>query len=98
MLVFRFKKLHNIAENNSMQPLYKNEKLLFKGFQDFLLQKQHILENRLPYYLLWVSRFHEFCSRSDIDGDSREVFTTNLQDLVKQHEGMISVSTHFNVK
>jgi hypothetical protein len=34
--------------------------LLFKGFQDFLLQKQHIPENRLPPFSL-VNRFQECC-------------------------------------
>ena len=41
-----------------MQRLYKNENLLFKDFKNFLLQKQRIPENRLPYYLRWGSRFH----------------------------------------
>jgi len=49
-----------------MQRLYKNENLLFKGFQNFLLQKQHIPEKRLPYYLRWVRRYYDFCSRQNI--------------------------------
>ena len=36
--VFRLKNLHNVAKNNIMQPLHKNENLLFKDFQNFLLQ------------------------------------------------------------
>jgi hypothetical protein len=48
-----------------MQPLHKNEKLLFKDFQDFIIRKQHVPENRLPYYLRWVSRFHEFCRSTE---------------------------------
>jgi hypothetical protein len=48
--------------------------------------KKHISEKRLPYYLRWVSRFHEFCSLHNIDGDSREAFTAYLQDLSKHYE------------
>jgi len=33
-----------------------------------------------------MSRYHEFCFRRNIDVDSREAFTTYLQDLSKQHE------------
>ena len=38
----RIRKLHNIAENNIMQRLYKNENLFIQGLTGFLLQKQHI--------------------------------------------------------
>jgi hypothetical protein len=69
-----------------MQPLYKNEELLFRDFQDFLFQKQHIPENRLPYYLRWVSRFHEFCSSRYIDGNDRDALALYLQELARNHE------------
>ena len=51
--VFGLKELYNIAGNNIMQRLYKNENLLFKGFQDFISQKQHMPENCPPSYLRW---------------------------------------------
>jgi len=69
-----------------MQRLYKNENLLFKDFQDFLSRKQHIPENRLPYYLRWVSRYHDFCSRQNIDGDLGDAIAAYLHDLAKHHE------------
>lgn len=30
------------------------------GYKDFLSQKQFITENRIPYYLYWVTRLHKF--------------------------------------
>jgi len=72
--VFRLKELH------------KNENLLFKDFQDFLSRKQRIPENRLPYYLRWVSRYHDFCSRQNIDGDLGDAIAAYLHDLAKHYE------------
>ncbi|MGE5238068.1 MAG: integron integrase [Chloroflexota bacterium] len=69
-----------------MQPLYKNENLLFKDFQEFLSRKQHVPDKRLPYYLRWVSRFHEFCFRRNIDGDGKDSIAVYLQDLARDHE------------
>jgi hypothetical protein len=76
--------LHNIAANNIIQRLYKNEILLFKDFQDFLSRKQYIPEKRLPYYVRWASRFHKFCSRRNIDGGSREAFTACFSGFIKK--------------
>ena len=72
-----------------MQSLHKNENLLFKDFQDFLLRSQHLPEKRIPFYLLWVSRFHEFCSRQHLDGMGKEAVASYLQDLAKDHERFI---------
>jgi hypothetical protein len=69
-----------------MQRLYKNEKLLFKDFQDFLSRKQHIPEYRLPYYLRWVSRYHDFCSRENIDRDLGDGIAAHLQYPDRHHE------------
>ncbi|HWR88943.1 MAG TPA: tyrosine-type recombinase/integrase [Dissulfurispiraceae bacterium] len=69
-----------------MQPLYKNENLLFKDFQEFLSKKQHVPDKRLPYYLRWVSRFHEFCSRQDTIGEGNDPIALYLQDLARTHE------------
>ncbi len=69
-----------------MQSLHKNENLLFKDFQDFLARKQRVPENRLPYYLRWVSRYHEFCSRENVDGSGKDAIASYLQDLAKDHE------------
>ncbi len=74
------------CDNDVMQPLYKNENLLFRDFQDFLARKQHVPENRLPYYPRWVSRFHEFCSCQNIDGTGKDAIFSYLQDLAKDHE------------
>jgi site-specific recombinase XerD len=74
--------------SNIMQSLYKNQKSLFKDFQDFLSRKQHIPENRLPYYLRWVSRYHEYCSRHNIDGDLSDAIAAYLQDLAKHYEDL----------
>jgi hypothetical protein len=77
-----------------MQRLYKNENLLFKDFQDFLSRKQHIPENLLPYYLRWVSRYHDFCFRQDIDGDLGDAIAAYLQDLAKHYEDWQVQSSH----
>jgi Phage integrase, N-terminal SAM-like domain len=69
-----------------MQSLYKNENLLFKDFQDFLVRNQHLPEKRIPFYLRWVIRFHEFCSRQHLDGMEMEAIAPFLQDLAKDHE------------
>ena len=69
-----------------LQSLHKNENLLFKDFQDFLVRSQHLPEKRIPFYLLWVSRFHEFCSRQHLDGMGKEAVTSSLQDLAKDPE------------
>jgi integron integrase len=69
-----------------MQPPHKNKNLLFKDFQDFLARKQHVPEKRLPYYLRWVSRFHEFCSHQNIDGNGRDALALYVHDLAKNHE------------
>jgi hypothetical protein len=69
-----------------MQSLHKNENWLFKDFQDFLLRSQYLPEKRIPFYLRWVSRFHEFCSRQHLDGMEMEAIAPYLQDLAKDHE------------
>jgi len=69
-----------------MQSLHKNENLLFKDFQDFLVRSQQLSENRIPFYLRWVSHFHEFCSRQHMDGMGKEAIASYLQDLAKDHE------------
>jgi Phage integrase, N-terminal SAM-like domain len=69
-----------------MQSLHKNENLLFKDFQDFLVRSQHLPEKRIPFDLRWVSRFHEFCSRQHLDGMGKEAIASYLQDLAKDHE------------
>jgi len=43
-----------LPDNNVMQPLHKNEKLLFNYFQVFLVRKQHAPEN-VPSCLIKVS-------------------------------------------
>jgi len=75
-----------MADNRIMQPPHKNENLLFKDFQDFILRSQHLPEKRIPFYLRWVSRFHEFCSRQHLDGMGMEAIAPYLQDLAKDHE------------
>jgi len=69
-----------------MQSLHKNENLLFKDFQDFLVRSQQLPEKRIPFSLRWISRFHEFCSRQHLDGMGREAIASYLQDLAKDHE------------
>jgi len=51
-----------------MQPPHKNENLLFKDFQDFLVRSQQFPHQRIPVYLRWINRFHESCSRQHWDG------------------------------
>ena len=69
-----------------MQSLHKNENLLFKDFQDFLVRSQHLSEKRIPFYLRWIIRFHEFCSRQHLDGMGKEEIASYLQDLARNHE------------
>ena len=61
--IFALKQPCYVADTGVMQPPHKNENLLFKVFQDFLIRSQHLPEKRIPFYLLRVSRFHEFCPR-----------------------------------
>ena len=68
-----------------MQSLHKNENLLFKDFQDFLVRSQQLPEKRIPFYLRWVSRFHEFCSRQHMDGMGKEAIASYLQGPAKDH-------------
>ena len=68
-----------------MRSLHKNENLLFKDFQDFLVRTQQLSEKRIPFYLRWVSGFHEFCSRQNVDGMGNEAIASYLQDLAKDN-------------
>jgi len=61
-----------------MQSLHKNENLLFKDFQDFLVRSQQLPQKRIPFYLRWVNRFHEFC-----------YFGPNLDRLAKRKQGAL---------
>ena len=66
-----------------MQSLYNNQDLLFKDVQDFLFRKQHVPEKRLPYCLRWVSRFHEFCNRQNIEDGALNTIAAYVQDRVR---------------
>jgi hypothetical protein len=37
----------------------------------------------MPYYLRRVSRYHEFCSRENVDGSGKDAIASYLQDLAK---------------
>ena len=69
-----------------MQPLHKNENLFFKDFRNFLARKAHVPGNPLPYYLRWVSGFHEFCSCEYVDDKGKDAIASYLKDLAKDHE------------
>jgi hypothetical protein len=69
-----------------MRSLHKNENLLFKDFQDFLVRSQQIPKKRIPFYLRLVTRFHEFCSRQHLDGMGKEAIVSYLQDMAMEHE------------
>ncbi len=69
-----------------MQSPHNNQDLLFEDFQDFLARKHHGPEKRLPYYLRWVSRFHEFCNRSKIDDNAPDSIAAYVHDLEKYLE------------
>jgi len=66
-----------------MQSPHNNQSLLFK---DFLARKHHVPEKRLPYYLRWVSRFHEFCNRSNLDDNAPESIAAYVHELAKNLE------------
>lgn len=67
-----------------MHSPHNNRDLLFRDFQDFLSRKQHVPEKRLPYYLHWVSRFHEFCIRQNIDGSDPDSMAAYLHGCVER--------------
>lgn len=55
-------------------------------FSDFLLHKQHIPEKRVPYYLRWVTLYHEHCRRKGLQVHLSESVTSFAADLAKDHE------------
>ena len=67
-----------------MQSQHKNQDSLFKDIQDFLARKHHVSEKRLPYYLRWVSRFHEFCNRSNIDDNAPDSIAAYVHQFGKE--------------
>ena len=69
-----------------MLSTHKNQDSLFKDFQDFLARKHGVSEKRLPYYLRWVNRFHEFRSRSNFDDNAPDSIAAYVHDPAKNHE------------
>jgi len=67
-----------IVNPGVMQSLHKNENLLSKDFQDFLVRSQQLPQKRIPFYLRRVSRFHEVC-----------YFRSNLNRLAKRKQGAL---------
>jgi hypothetical protein len=75
-----------VSYKDVTQPPYKDENLLFRDFQEFLSLRQHVPEKRLPYYLRWVSRSHEFCASRNVDGNGQDAIAAYLLDLAKDYE------------
>ena len=84
--LFALKQPCYVADTGVMRPPHKNENLLFKDFQDFLVRSQQLPPKRIPFYLRWVNRFHEFCSRQHLDGMGKEATAPYLEDLARDHE------------
>jgi len=56
------------------------------NFRDFLLQKQHIPEKKVPYYLRWVSQYQKFCRENPDQGIPPASVTSFVSALAKSHE------------
>ena len=54
-----------------------------KRFKNYLLTKRIIPENRVPYYLEWVSKFYAFCDKEPGDDVSTGEVETYLRHLSK---------------
>jgi len=55
-------------------------------FKTYLLAKRIVPENRIPYYISWVSRFYEFCGKSPDDDVSSSEVDRFLKHLAKSRE------------
>lgn len=55
-------------------------------FREFLLNKQHIPEKKVAYYLRWVALYDAYCQQHGLQGQSSEAVTSFATDLAKEHE------------
>ncbi|PIP41952.1 integrase [Candidatus Desantisbacteria bacterium CG23_combo_of_CG06-09_8_20_14_all_40_23] len=55
-------------------------------FKDFLKTKQHIPDKKIPYYLHWITRYHEFCNEHKVNGFESDSLKKYLHILEKDHE------------
>lgn len=55
-------------------------------FKDFLKTKQNIPDKKIPYYLHWITQYHEFCNNHKINELESESFKKYSHDLEKDHE------------
>lgn len=55
-------------------------------FKEFLLAKRVIPENRVPYYVNWISRFQEFAKIESGEGFTEAHVHAFLKAMEKNHE------------
>ncbi|MBU1754617.1 integron integrase [bacterium] len=55
-------------------------------FKDFLLSKQHIADKKIPYYLHWITQYHEFCNKHKANESESDSLKQYLHYLEKEHE------------
>ena len=70
-----------MANTGVMQSLHKNENLLFKDFQDFLVQSQHLFEKRIPFHFRWINIFNDSCPRQHLDDMGKRMIPYISEDL-----------------
>jgi len=51
-----------------------------------LTRKQFITDKKVPYYLNWISRFHESCKTNDLTDYNKSAIDKFLSDLEKTCE------------
>jgi hypothetical protein len=55
-------------------------------FESFLKTKQHIPDKRIPYYLHWITRYHKFCNKYNVNEFESESLKKYLHELGKNYE------------
>ncbi len=56
------------------------------NFTDFLKNKQNIPDNKIPFYQLWVTDYHQFCKQNNLNNQNKEALNNFINLLGKKHE------------
>jgi len=55
-------------------------------FKDFLKTKQNIAEKKIPYYLHWITQYHEFCHKHKLNEFESDSLKKYFHYLEREHE------------
>jgi len=55
-------------------------------FKQFLREKQFLPENKIKFYLLWLSKYHSFCKESKLKDQGTNLREEFLKKLTNNHE------------